>query len=115
MLNTLDITEEKRLYTRIWSQVPLNVIYGDALLARCYTSNLSMGGVLINANIGFTENSLIQIIFDVDKSHCLYEVRIPAIVVRCANNQIAASFENLEKGTEDLINACYTSSYPDYY
>jgi len=115
MLNTLDITEEKRLYTRICSQVPVHIYYGDALLARCYTSNLSMGGALINASIGFTENSLVKIMFDVDKTHCLYEVWIPAIVTRCTNSQIALSFENLEKGTEELINACYMSSYPEYY
>lgn len=115
MLNTLDIPEEKRLYTRLWSRVPVKIVYGDRLLARCYTTNISVGGLLVNSSLGFTENSLIQVIFDVDKTHCLYGVWIPAIVVRCANNQFAVSFESLEKGTEELISACYVSSYPEYY
>lgn len=115
MLNTLDINEEKRLYTRIWSKAPVKIVYGDTMIARCYTVNLSVGGALINTSLGFTENSLIQVIFDVDIAHCLYGVRIPAIVVRSENNQIAVSFESLEKGTEELISACYVSTYPEYY
>ena len=48
-----------------------------------------------------------MVMFDVYQTHCLYEVRIPAVVVRCDKSHIAAAFENLEKGAEELINtAC---------
>lgn len=112
----LNLAEEKRLYTRIRTEAAVNIYYGGFMLARCKTINLCVGGVLIHVKeVGLTENSLIQIMFDVASTHCLFEVRIPAIVLRCANNQIAASFEELEKGTEELISACYMSSYPQYY
>ena len=107
---------ERRLYTRIWCEVPVTAYYGDSLLLQCGTVNLSVGGLLISAkDIGLTENSLIQVVFNVEQTHSLYMNRIPAVVLRNEKNQLAVSFENLEKGTEELINAYYMNSYPEYF
>ena len=112
----LTATVERRLYTRIWSEIPVKIYYGNTLLTECTTVNLSVGGLLIRTkDIGLMENSLVQVMFDLYSSHCLYEVKIPAVVLRCENSQIAAAFETLEKGTEELINARYLNGYPEYF
>jgi len=101
MLNT---AVEKRLYTRIRNRLPVKIYYGDVFLEKSYTINLSVGGLLIKTeNIGLTENSLIQIMFDLDSTHCLYRVMIPAVVRRSDPEKIAVAFENLEKGIEEFL------------
>lgn len=112
----LNIELERRLYTRSISEVPVKVFYDNTLLARCRTINLCVGGMLIcTKEIGLLENSLIQIVFDVHGNHCLYGVRIPAIVLRYEIDNTAISFENLEKGTEELLNSIYLSNNPPHY
>jgi hypothetical protein len=112
----LTATVERRVYTRLKSEVPVNIYYGDSLLVHCNTVNFSVGGIVIKTkDIGLLENSLIEIMFDIYSAHSLFEVRIPAIVLRCEKEQIAASFENLEKGTEELISACHLERYPECY
>ena len=107
---------ERRLYTRIWCELPIKIYYGDTLLTECKTSNLSVGGLLIRTkDIGLMENSLIQIMFDIYSSHCLHEVKLPVVVLRCEKNQIAVAFETLEKGTEELISARYLNGYPEFF
>ena len=101
MLNT---AVEKRLYTRVSRRVPVKIYYGDVLLERCSTINLGVGGMLIKTGcIGLTENSLIKIMFDIDCTHCLSKILVPAVVHRGEHDQIAISFENLEKGMEEFI------------
>ena len=92
------------MYTRVPNEVPVKIYYGDVFLEKSYTINLSVGGLLIKAkDIGLTENSLIQIVFDMDSSHCLYNIFIPAVVRRSSYDEIAIAFENLEKGIEEFI------------
>ena len=106
---------DRRLYTRSWCQVPVTIYYNDACLAKCHTLNLGMGGMLIVTNeIGLPENSLIEISFEVDNFHCLFGVRIPAVVLRYDDRFIAVSFETLEKGTEVLLSSMYVSNYLVY-
>ncbi|WP_455376058.1 PilZ domain-containing protein [Kaarinaea lacus] len=101
MLNT---AVERRLYTRVPNELPVKIYYGDVFLEKSNTINLSVGGLLIRTkNIGLTENSLIQIMFDLDISHCLYNIYIPAVVRRSNYDEIAVAFENLEKGIEEFI------------
>lgn len=106
---------DRRLYTRSWCRVYISVYYNDTFLKRCYTFNLSVGGMLIDAcEMGLPENTLIQISFEVDNAHCLFGVRIPAVVLRNDDHFIAVSFETLEKGTEELLSSNYLSHYPLY-
>jgi len=95
---------ERRLYTRVSRELPVKIYYGDAFLEKSNTINLSVGGMLIKTrDIGLTENSLIQIVFDMDSAHCLYRIMIPAVVRRSSYDCIAVAFENLEKGIEEFI------------
>ena len=73
----LNLAEEKRLYTRIRSEAAVKIYYGGFMLARCKTINLCVGGVLVHVKeVGLTENSLIQIMFDVASTHCLFDKRM---------------------------------------
>lgn len=106
-------TVERRLYTRVDSKFPIKIYYGYTLLTKCMTVNLSVGGLLIETkDIGLMENSLVQVMFDMSSDHCLYEIKIPVVVLRCEKNRVAVGFETLEKGIEDLINARYLEEYP---
>jgi len=68
---------------------------------------MGVGGLLIKTGcIGLTENSLIQVMFEVDNSHCFYNIMIPAVVRRSDNEQIAVAFEKLEKGIEEFLYNC---------
>ena len=100
----LDTAVEKRLYTRFATVLPVKIFYNDVFLGRCNTINISVGGILIEIrDIAFTENSLIQVKFDLEDSHYLGQVTIPAIVRRSEYNQVAMAFERLEKSIEDYI------------
>ena len=100
----LNIAVERRLYTRTDIELPVKIFYGELCIATCTTVNIGMGGMLIETTeTGLTVNSLIQIMFDVDPSHCLYNVKIPAIVSRNEPDKVAVSFERLEKGIEEFI------------
>ena len=83
---------------------------------RTHTINFSVGGLLAESkDIGLTENSLIEIMFDVYNQHDLYGVKIPSLVSRYSGNHMAISFEQLEKATEDLVYDTNLSEYPVYH
>ena len=104
---------ERRLYTRVCREVPVNIYYADKLLGECKTINIGVGGVLIKiGDIGLMENSLIQVKFVTLSTHSLFGLKIPAVVKRCEKNNIAVSFENLEKGTEELIYSLLLNNSP---
>lgn len=103
----LNTAVERRLYTRVTTVLPVKIFYNDVFLDRRNSINLSVGGVLIETgDIVFTDNSLIQVKFDLEESSYLNQVMIPAIVCRSDNNKVAVAFERLEKGIEDYISAC---------
>lgn len=96
--------KEQRLYTRVSSQITLQLYYNNKLVATCNVVNIGVGGVLVESGeIGLSVNSLIQIQFVVNEGHSLYQLRLPAIVKRIENNKIAIAFEMLEKATEEII------------
>ena len=108
-------TQERRLYTRSWYCIPVNIFYNDTFLNRYYTLNLSVGGMLIEAyDLGLTENALVHVNFEVNRSQLLFGVKLPAVVLRCSSRHVAVSFEVLEKGTEELLNSIYLSNEPMY-
>jgi len=59
--------------------------------------------VLETEDLGLSINSLIEIKFDVNDSHQLHNVILPAIVKRIEKGKIALAFEMLEKATEQII------------
>lgn len=96
--------EQRRLYTRFLKRIPIRVHYNGHCVSRCFTSNVSIGGALLDAQeLGFIENALVEITFGVNPWHALHDVRIPAIVVWRNETQIAVSFEALLKDTEELM------------
>ena len=95
---------EKRLYTRVQSNLSVLVYYNKRLISTCTCKNISIGGMVLESeDLGLSVNSLIDIKFDVDEKYQLYNVIIPAIVKRIGNGQIALAFEMLEKATEQII------------
>ena len=95
---------ERRLYTRLEKRVPTSIYYNGHCVSRCTTSNISVGGALLDdQDLGLTENALVEITFGVNKWHTLYEIKIPAVVVWRNESQIAVSFELLRKDTEELM------------
>jgi hypothetical protein len=73
-------------------------------VSRCVTSNISIGGALLDVqDSGLTTNALVEISFGVNQWHALYEVKMPAIVAWRNDTQIAVSFEMLRKDTESLM------------
>lgn len=103
-MNTHLPEEVRRLYTRLNKRVPVSVHYNGNCIGRCFTSNISIGGALLDVHdLGLTQNSLVEITFGVTRWHALYEVRIPAIVIWRNETQLAVSFEMLRKDTEELM------------
>lgn len=103
-MNTHGQSEERRLYTRLKKRVPVSVHYDSRCISQCSTSNISIGGALLDVQeLGLTQNSLVEITFGVNQWHALYEVRIPTIVVWRSENQLAVSFETLRKDIEELM------------
>ena len=95
---------ERRLYTRLKKRVPVSIHYNGLCVSRCFTSNISIGGALLDVqDLGLTENALIEIAFGVNQWHALHEVKIPAIVAWRDEKQIAVSFETLRKDIEELM------------
>ncbi|KPJ91457.1 MAG: hypothetical protein AMJ53_11650 [Gammaproteobacteria bacterium SG8_11] len=95
---------ERRLYTRLKKKVPVSIHYNGHCVSRCFTTNIGIGGALLDVpDLGLIENALIEITFGVNQWHALYDIRIPAIVVWRNENQIAVSFEMLRKDTEELM------------
>jgi hypothetical protein len=108
MLTKLD---ERRLYTRVVTSLPVRVYCERILLTTCRSINVSVGGVCLQTNdLGLIQNNLVEVEFCVDELHTLYNVRIPCLVVRSDACGLALAFENIEKGTEELIkeNSLYT-------
>jgi hypothetical protein len=115
-MNTLIPQDEKRLYTRLKKRVPVSIHYNGQCISHCVTSNISIGGALLDVqDLGLMKNSLVEITFGVNPWHALYEVRIPAIVVHHNEIQIAVSFETLRKDTEELMQYHIDSILVDYY
>lgn len=103
-MKTLVSTGERRLYTRLEKRLPISIYYNGHCVSRCTTSNISVGGALLDdQDLGLTENALVEITFGVNKWHALYETKIPAVVVWRNESQIAVSFELLSKDTEELM------------
>jgi len=95
---------ESRLYTRVNARLPVSIIYNTVPIADCYTRNISIGGLFVEVHdLGLSENSLIEIRFNVDINHLLFNTHIPAIVKRIDNDGLVVAFERIEKAAEELI------------
>lgn len=95
---------ERRLYTRLEKRIPVSIHYNNHCISRCFTSNISIGGALLDVqDLGLTENALVEITFGVYQWHALHDIKIPAMVVWRTETQIAISFEMLRKDTEELM------------
>ena len=95
---------ERRLYTRLNKRIPVSIHYNGHCISRCFTSNIGIGGALVEVeDLGLTENALVEISFGVNQWHALHAINIPAIVVWRNEAQIAVSFEMLRKDTEELM------------
>ena len=95
---------ERRLYTRLRKRIPVSIHYNDHCISQCFTSNIGIGGALVDVqDLGLTENALVEISFGVNQWHALHDIKIPAIVVWRDDTQIALSFEMLRKDTEELM------------
>ena len=96
--------DERRLYTRTPINLRVLIYYNDKLIGKKRTINISVGGALIESeDLGLPINSLAEIEFEVDENHPLKEIRLPVVVKRVTSNNIAISFEVLDKATEQLI------------
>lgn len=99
-----DGINESRLYTRVNARLPVSIIYNTVPIADCYTRNISIGGLYIDVHeLGLSVNSLIEVRFNVDSNHLLYNANIPAIVKRIDADGLVVAFERIEKAAEDLI------------
>ncbi|WP_455205240.1 PilZ domain-containing protein [Kaarinaea lacus] len=95
---------ERRLYTRLKKRIPVSIHYNSHCVCKCFTSNIGIGGALLNAeNLGLTENALVELTFSVNPWHALHGIRIPAFVAWRNEMLIGISFEILTKDTEDLM------------
>lgn len=95
---------ERRLYTRLKKRIPVSVHYNSHCVSKCFTSNIGIGGALLNVeNLGLTENALVEFTFSVNPWHALHDIKIPAFVAWRNEIHIGISFEILTKDTEDLM------------
>lgn len=104
MLTVFDGVKESRLYTRVEARIPVSIIYNNVLIADCITKNIGVGGLFAEVHeLGLSVNSLIEVRFNVDSNHLLFNMNIPSIVKRIEADGIAVVFERIEKAAEDLI------------
>lgn len=95
---------ERRLYTRVVNRVPVTIFYDGSQVAQRRLVNLSVGGLLIETeDLGLYLHSLIAVRFDVEELYHPRDLSLPAIVRWFNERYLAASFEQLEKGTEEII------------
>ena len=100
----MGVINEKRLYTRVTSNIAVSIYYNKSLIATCRATNIGVGGILLESNdLGLSVNSLVNIRFEVGENQYLCNKFIPAIVNRIEGNTLALSFEMLDKGTEQII------------
>lgn len=99
-----DRMNESRLYTRVNARLPVSIIYNAVPIADCFTRNISIGGAFVEVHeLGLSVNSLVEIRFNVDVNHLLFNTLIPAIVKRIDEDGLVVAFERIEKAAEDLI------------
>lgn len=104
MVMVFDGINESRLYTRVNARLPVSIIYNAVPIADCYTKNISIGGLFVEVHeLGLSVNSLIEVRFNVDSDHLLFNTNIPAIVKRIDVDGLVVAFERIEKAAEDLI------------
>lgn len=96
------------------ARIPVSIIYNSVPIADCFTKNIGVGGLFAEVHeLGLSVNSLIEIRFNVDANHLLYNMNIPAIVQRIEVDGIAVVFERIEKAAEELIQNKINHSQPD--
>lgn len=101
---------ESRLYTRVAHDIPVAIYYNGQLIGRRISRNISVGGILIRTeDLGLSAYALVEIELEVPEKLKQSTLRIPGVVNRINHEEIAISFEALDKGTELVIKK-YVSS-----
>jgi len=95
---------EARLYTRIDHKIPVAIFYNGQLIGQRFSSNIGVGGILINTDdLGLPVNALVEIELIVPDDFMQSRIRIPGVVNRVGKADIAIEFERLDKAAEAII------------
>lgn len=99
---------ESRLFTRVKYDKPVSIYYNGNLIGTRNAGNISVGGVLvITEDLGLSAYALVEIELVTKNKLSHPMLRIPGIVNRVNDSELAIEFEVLEKETEVLIKNVY--------
>ena len=99
---------ESRLFTRVNYNKPISIYYNGNLIGKRNAGNISVGGILIQTeDLGLSAYALVEIELVAPTKFSQTTLRIPGVVNRVNDSEIAIEFETLAKETEVIIkNTC---------
>ena len=95
---------ESRLYTRVNNDIPVVIYYNGQLICKRLSKNISVGGILIKTeDLGLPAYALVDVELKVPGESTPSVIRIPGVVNRVNHEELAITFEALDKGAELVI------------